>query len=96
MVYPSHYGPGEYSLDDPNDGPGATVAYLLRQLQPRARRTKTEIIPRLQDFSGGAMYTLADVQVQIDSARRAKTGGYLLWNAAGIYTPRCARVCREC
>jgi hypothetical protein len=48
---------------------------------------KVRIIPWLQDFSWNRTYTLADVQAQIDSARRAKASGYLLWNAAGIYTP---------
>ena len=45
-------------------------------------------MPWLQDFSwAGRTYGLAELQDQIDSARRAKAGGYLLWNAAGIYTP---------
>ncbi len=88
MVYPSHFGSGEYNLDDPNDNPGATVAYALRDFNKELAATKgVRIIPWLQDFSWGRTYTIADVQAQIDSARRAKTGGYLLWNAAGIYTP---------
>jgi hypothetical protein len=87
MVYPSHYGPGEYNLDDPNANPGATVAYSLRDFNEKLAGTKVRIIPWLQDFSWGRTYTLQDIQAQIDSARRAKAGGYLLWNAAGIYTP---------
>ncbi len=87
MVYPSHYASGEYNLDDPNDNPGATVAYSLRHFNRELAAKKTRIIPWLQDFSWRRTYTLADVQAQIDSARRAKAGGYLLWNAAGIYTP---------
>jgi len=87
MVYPSHYGPGEYGLDDPNGAPGATVAYSLRDFNRKLAATRARIVPWLQDFSWGRTYTLADVQEQIDSARRAKAGGYMLWNAAGIYTP---------
>jgi hypothetical protein len=87
MVYPSHYGPGEYNLDDPNANPGATVAYSLRDFNRELEASKARIVPWLQDFSWGRAYTMADIQAQIDSARRAKTGGYLLWNAAGIYTP---------
>src|SRR3712207_3607961 len=37
MVYPSHYGPGEYDLDDPNANPGATVAYSLRDFNRKLR-----------------------------------------------------------
>jgi hypothetical protein len=88
MVYPSHFGPGEYDLDDPNSNPGATVAYALRDFNRELAALKNvRIIPWLQDFSWNRTYTLADIQAQIDSARRAKASGYLLWNAAGIYTP---------
>jgi hypothetical protein len=87
MVYPSHYASGEYNLEDPNSNPGATVAYSLRHFNRELAATRARIIPWLQDFSWRRTYTIADVQAQIDSARRAKTGGYLLWNAAGIYTP---------
>jgi hypothetical protein len=87
MVYPSHYGPGEYDLDDPNSNPGATVAYSLRDFNRELAGTKARIVPWLQDFSWGRAYTMDDIQAQIDSSRRAKAAGYLLWNAAGIYTP---------
>jgi hypothetical protein len=88
MVYPSHYGPGEYNLDDPNANPGATVAYSLRDFNEQlGANAHTTVVPWLQDFTLGRTYTMADIQAQIDSARRAKTGGYLLWNAAGVYTP---------
>jgi hypothetical protein len=87
MVYPSHFRPGEYDLADPNAAPGATVAYALRDFNRELARTRARIIPWLQDFALGRTYTLDDIQEQIDSARRAKTSGYLLWNAAGVYTP---------
>jgi hypothetical protein len=87
MVYPSHYGPGEYNIADPNADPGSTVAYSMRDFNRELRRTKTKLIPWLQDFSLGRSYSLADIQAQIDSARRADAHGYLLWNAAGVYTP---------
>jgi hypothetical protein len=87
MVYPSHYGSGEYGLPDPNAVPGQTVAYSLRHFNEALRGHKTQLIPWLQDFSLGRTYTLVDIQEQIDSARRAGSAGYMLWNAAGVYTP---------
>jgi hypothetical protein len=86
MVYPSHYVPGEYGLDDPNAVPGQVVAASLADFKRDLRGTKAKIIPWLQDFSYGRTYTADDVKVQIDAARRAGTGGFLLWNAGGIYT----------
>ena len=87
MVYPSHYGPGEYGLDDPNATPGDTVAYSLTHFRRELRGTKAQMIPWLQDFSYGREYGLADVQAQIDAARRLGARGYLLWNPLGVYTP---------
>ncbi|MCP9484538.1 MAG: putative glycoside hydrolase [Gaiellaceae bacterium MAG52_C11] len=87
MVYPSHYGPGEYGLDDPNAAPGETVQYSLSHFRRELRSSKAELIPWLQDFSYGRTYGLADVQAQIAATRQLGARGYLLWNAAGVYTP---------
>ena len=78
MAYPSHYRPGEYGLPDPNAAPGETVAASLRDFRRELRGRKTRVIPWLQDFSWGRPYTPADVQAQIDAARQARAGGFLL------------------
>ena len=95
MVYPSHFGSGEYSIDDPNAVPGVTVARALRDFRRALRGRETVIVPWLQDFSLGRDYTLEDVRAQILAARDAKAGGFLLWNPSGIYkTPRARPVPR--
>jgi len=86
MVYPSHFGPGEYNLPDPNAQPGRTVGLALRDFDTQLTGEKTRIVPWLQDFSLGRTYTLADVQDQIEAARDSGAEGFLLWNAAGLYT----------
>ena len=86
MVYPSHYGSGEYGLDDPNALPGITVARSLRDFRRALRGTDTLLVPWLQDFTLGREYGLDDVRAQILAARDARSKGYLLWNAAGVYT----------
>jgi len=86
MVYPSHFGPGEYNLSDPNAQPGRTVGLALRDFDRQLTGLDTRVVPWLQDFSLGRTYTLADVQDQIEAARDAGAEGYLLWNAAGLYT----------
>jgi hypothetical protein len=86
MVYPSHYYAGEYNLPDPNAAPGKTVSASLSHFRRELRGRKADLIPWLQDFSLGRTYTLEDVKAQIDAARAANAGGFLLWNAAGIYT----------
>lgn len=91
MVYPSHYNPGEYNLEDPNASPAETVYYALVQFRRDLRGSKAELIPWLQDFSYGRTYGLEEVRAQIEAARRVGTRGYLLWNPEGVYTPGALR-----
>ena len=86
MTYPSHYTPGEYNLPDPNAAPGATVMASLRDFRSKLEGRKALLVPWLQDFSLGRTYTAADVAAQIASARAMETGGFMLWNAGGLYT----------
>jgi hypothetical protein len=88
MVYPSHYVSGEYGIVDPDSRPGTTVAYSLRDFREKLRGRKAKVIPWLQDFSLGRTYTLSDVQDQIQAARLEHSKGFMLWNAAGVYTPK--------
>jgi hypothetical protein len=88
MVYPSHYVAGEYNIVNPDDRPGTTVAYSLRDFRTKVEGRKTLLVPWLQDFSLGRTYTLADVQDQIQAARLEHVKGFMLWNAAGVYTVR--------
>jgi hypothetical protein len=91
MVYPSHYGSGEYDLPDPEGDPGDTVWFSLRDFAKALGDRPTRLVPWLQDFSLNRTYSLADVQAQIKAARAWKSSGYLLWNADGIYTPAALR-----
>jgi hypothetical protein len=86
MVYPSHFGPGEYNIANPDDQPGRTVGLALRDFDRQLTGLNTRLVPWLQDFTLGRTYTLADVQDQIEAARDAGSQGFLLWNAAGLYT----------
>jgi len=88
MVYPSHFTSGEYNLSDPNAAPGATVLLSLRDFRDRVPLGRAVLIPWLQDFSLYRTYTPADVAAQVQSARTEHTGGFMLWNAAGVYTAK--------
>jgi hypothetical protein len=86
MTYPSHYTSGEYNLPDPNAAPGATVMDSLRDFRTKLAGGKALLVPWLQDFSLGRTYSADDVAAQIRSARAMDTGGFMLWNAEGLYT----------
>jgi hypothetical protein len=86
MAYPSHYGSGEYNLPDPSAAPEKTVGFSLRDFRAQLEGSNARLVPWLQDFSMGRTYTPADVAAEITAAKRYETGGFLLWNAAGLYT----------
>jgi hypothetical protein len=88
MVYPSHYTRGEYNLDDPNAAPGATVLFSLQDFRKRLPLGGAVLVPWLQDFSLYRTYTPRDVAAQVQAARAQHTGGFMLWNAAGVYTAK--------
>jgi hypothetical protein len=91
MAYPSHYGPGEYNIPDPNADPGSIVFRTLKDFRRALRGRKAQIVPWLQDFSLGKTYTFEDVAAQVDAARRAEARGFLLWNPEGLYTAKALR-----
>jgi hypothetical protein len=86
MVYPSHYTAGEYNIADPDASPGATVTMSLRYFRKALRGMPTRLVPWLQDFTLGHRYGVKEVQAQVTAARKLQSSGYLLWNAAGVYT----------
>jgi hypothetical protein len=86
MTYPSLFGRGELSLDDPSAAPGATVSLALRHFRRAVRGRATLLVPWVQDFSFERSYGLDEVRAQIQSARLAGAKGFMLWNAEGLYT----------
>jgi hypothetical protein len=90
MVYPSHYGPGSYGLDDPGSYPYEVVRAALTDARdrsdsvPDAGRTR----PWLQDFSlsGAAVYGAPEVRAQIQAAYDAGIHEWILWNASAQYS----------
>ena len=84
MVYPSHFGPGEYHSPIRTPSPASPSRFALHDFRREASRPDGDarslapgLLPRARPTAS------ADVQAQIDAARRAKPAGYLLWNADG-------------
>ncbi|WP_405986059.1 putative glycoside hydrolase [Streptomyces sp. NBC_00872] len=85
MVYPSHWGPGEYGVANPDTAPYAIVQRSLADFARQAKGTQTEIVPWLQDFSMGSTYGPAQVAEQIKAAAANKMNSFILWNAGARY-----------
>ncbi|HKP18275.1 MAG TPA: putative glycoside hydrolase, partial [Gaiellaceae bacterium] len=86
MVYPSHWGPGEYDVANPNAQPYDIVRRSLEDFQRDVRRTGARIVPWLQDFSLGVDYGPAQVRDEIRGAHDAGIDEFLLWDPAVTYT----------
>ncbi|WP_346055161.1 putative glycoside hydrolase [Amycolatopsis dongchuanensis] len=87
MVYPSHWGRGEYGIDDPEDAPHDITARSLADFAKQARQGGAITIPWLQAFSMHRTYGPAEVQAQIAAAKENGMDSFLLWNAACRYDP---------
>ncbi len=85
MVYPSHWGPGEYGVSDPNSQPYKIVKRSLADYVETVEGTDAEVIPWLQDFSLGVTYGPDEVRAQIEAAKELGLDSFLLWNAGVRY-----------
>jgi hypothetical protein len=86
MVYPSHWGSGEYGVPDPVRQPADIVQRSLIDFQRVVAGSGAAIVPWLQDFTyGGVAYGEAEVIAQIDAAMDVGSTGFLLWNPGSTY-----------
>ncbi|MCG8919810.1 hypothetical protein L6E12_28950 [Actinokineospora sp. PR83] len=85
MVYPSHWGPGEYGVAQPESQPYDITARSVAEFVAKAKDSGTQVIPWLQAFSLRKSYGPAEVQAQIKAAQDNGASSFLLWNASCRY-----------
>ena len=86
MVYPSHWGRGEYGVVHPEAQPYDITKASLAQFQRVLAGTNTAVVPWLQDFSMRVNYGPAEVRAQIDAAADLGISDWLLWDPQVTYT----------
>jgi hypothetical protein len=87
MIYPSHWGPGQYRVDSPIHEPYEITKRSLADFQRVTAGTGVRILPWMQDFTlFGVPYGPAEVKAQIDAAAELGITGFLLWNPNVHYT----------
>jgi len=86
MVYPSHWGPGEYNVSSPNTQPYEIVLRSLRDFSKQTQGTGARVVPWLQDFTLGVTYGEDEVRAQIRAAHRDGIAEFILWDPAVTYT----------
>lgn len=96
MIYPSHWGPGNFNVPKPDLEPYDTIdGYmeleneLLAELEENAPRSR----PWIQDFTASYLgagnfkeYQAEDVTAQIQALYDNGVEEYLIWNATGDYS----------
>ena len=90
MVYPSHYGPGNYGLlPHPVDHPYETVWNAMQEAQMRVQGLHATIRPWLEDFAApwmGRDHSPARLEAQIQAVYDNGIESWLLWNAGNSYS----------
>ncbi len=87
MVYPSHWGEGQYRVPDPIRQPYDITYRSLEHFLEVTKGSGTLIVPWLQDFSlYGVTYGEPEVRAQIQAARDLGLPGFLLWDPNVTYT----------
>lgn len=101
MIYPSHYGPGNFGLEHPDTMPYETVLEALkksRTVMDQAAEadghvsSQAIVRPWLQDFTASYLgegnyipYGYNEVQRQIQAVKDAGYDEWMLWSAANRY-----------
>ena len=88
MAYPSHYGPGVFGFDVPNNYPYEIVDRTLEIMNGQREGSRVVLRPWIQDFGYGAFapYTADQVRAQMDAAAAREAGGWMIWNARATFT----------
>ena len=86
MVYPSHYYPGNYGLDDPESSPYEVVSNAMREAQVRVAGHRADVRPWLEDFSLTVPHTPERVSAQLRATYEQGIESWLLWNAGNRYS----------
>jgi hypothetical protein len=94
MIYPSHFGPGEYDLAVPNDEPALLIERSLTDFKELTSARGIALVPWIQDFDfGGKEYGRAEVRAQIDAACEVGVYNHLLWNPTARFTAEALGYC---
>ncbi|HSI99857.1 MAG TPA: putative glycoside hydrolase [Patescibacteria group bacterium] len=88
MVYPSHYGPGVFGFEVPNNFPYEVVDRTLEIMNRQAEGLPVVIRPWIQDFGYGPFppYSADQVRAQMTAAAERGAAGWMIWNARATFT----------
>jgi hypothetical protein len=86
MIYPSHWGPGEYDVNDPNRQPYDIIYRSLEDFQTIVEGTDTRVVPWLEDTAYRAYDRPFHVREQIRATLDRGIDEWLMWDPVVGYT----------
>jgi hypothetical protein len=86
MIYPSHWGPGEYGVEDPNRQPYDIITATLEIWKAQTDGTRARVVPWLEDTNYRAWDRTEQVQEQIRASRDQGIEEFLMWDPGVNYT----------
>lgn len=94
MIYPSHYGPGNYGFEVPDQHPYEVMRMSVMEAIERnaAEKNPGKIRPWIQGFTatwvkGHIDYSAPVIASQIAACAELGINEYIVWNAANNYDP---------
>ncbi|MTI80426.1 MAG: hypothetical protein FH758_06000 [Firmicutes bacterium] len=86
MVYPSHFGPGNYGFSNPNAHPYGVIDGSMKDFEPLVYPSGAELRPWLQAFTmGSPRYGVKEIQAQIKATEDNNIDSWLQWSAGVSY-----------
>jgi hypothetical protein len=86
MIYPSHWGPGEYGVEDPNRQPYDIITATLEIWNEQTEGTRARVVPWLEDTNYRAWDRAEQVREQIRASRDQGIDEFLMWDPGVNYT----------
>ncbi|TVR19500.1 MAG: hypothetical protein EA387_13445 [Nitriliruptor sp.] len=87
MIYPSHWGVGEYGVADPNRQPYDIVTATLEVWEEATEGKRARVIPWLEDTPYRAWDRPLQIREQIRATQDAGIDEWLMWNPGSTFTP---------
>jgi len=86
LIYPSHWGPGVYGVDEPESQPRQIIEQSLIHFNELVEGSGARVVPWLQDFSLRRTYGPREVCAQIAGAKAKGITEWIMWDASVTYT----------
>jgi hypothetical protein len=87
MIYPSHWGPGEYDVADPNRQPYDIITATLEVWKAQTEGKRARVVPWLEDTTYRAWDRPFQVREQIRATLDQGIDEWLMWDPVVRYTP---------